>query len=170
MGLTGLESLDTFVAVNRCNYYRYRRGLEGLPGLRMFLYDESERCNYQYVVLEIEDGEACIGRDDLLRVLHAEKVLARRYFYPGCHRMQPYASYFPHAGLFLPETERLAERVLVLPTGACMGESEIAAVCDLIGFCIQRGSELTDLLSRDTSPALRPAPTIEVHQWTPEQP
>lgn len=164
MGLTGLESLDTFVAVNRGNYYRYRHELERLPGVRMFLYDERELCNYQYVVLEIDEGEASIGRDDLLRVLHAENVLARRYFHPGCHRMQPYASYFPHAGLFLPETERLAERVLVLPTGTCMGESEIPAVCDLIRFCIRRGSELTDLLSHDTSPTLAPGSTVEIHQ------
>ncbi len=41
----------------------------------------------------------------LVRVLHAENVLARRYFYPGCHEMEPYRSYFPHAGLVLPETE-----------------------------------------------------------------
>ena len=31
--------------------------------------------------------------------------------------MEPYRSYFPHARLLLPETERLVERVLQLPTG-----------------------------------------------------
>ena len=29
-------------------------------------------------------------RDDLVAALHAENVLARRYFYPGCHRLEPY--------------------------------------------------------------------------------
>ena len=43
-----------------------------------------------------------ISRDELVQILQAENVLARRYFYPGCHRMEPYRSYYPHARLLLP--------------------------------------------------------------------
>ena len=43
-----------------------------------------------------------------MKILHAENVIARRYFYPGCHRMEPYKSLFPNAGLVLPETEKIA--------------------------------------------------------------
>ena len=42
---------------------------------------------------------------------------ARRYFWPGCHRMEPYASYYPNAGLLLPETEEVAARLLALQKG-----------------------------------------------------
>ena len=38
-----------------------------------------------------------LSRDELQRVLWAENVLARRYFFPGCHRMEPYRSLFPDA-------------------------------------------------------------------------
>ena len=34
MGLTGLESLDEFIAVNRRNYEQYRRELGECPGAR----------------------------------------------------------------------------------------------------------------------------------------
>lgn len=143
MGLTGLESLGDFVAVNRRNYHAYERELRGIPGLRLRRYDETEECNYQYVVAEVDEEEAGIGRDLLVRVLHAENVIARRYFYPGCHRMEPYRSFFPHAGLLLPETEQVAARVLVLPTGTSVGEAEIADVCGILRTAVTNGAELT---------------------------
>src|SRR5579872_4880488 len=73
-----------------------------------------------------------LTRDELVSVLNAENVLARKYFYPGCHRMEPYRSYFPHASLVLPETEKLCRRVMVLPNGASIDEQAIASICQII--------------------------------------
>ena len=146
MGLTGLESLDEFVEHNRRNYRQYRRELAGLPGIRMLAWNESERCNYQYVVAEIEEELTEISRDELVRTLHAENILARRYFYPGCHRMEPYRSFFPHAGLMLPATERVAQRLLVLPTGTTIGESEISGICAVIRLIAANGRALRQRL------------------------
>ncbi len=97
MGLTSLESVSEFMSVNRRNHLAYSRGLAGIPGLSLLSYDESEIANWQYIVLEVEEGEQLLTRDELVEVLTAENVLARRYFFPGCHRMEPYRSYFPHA-------------------------------------------------------------------------
>lgn len=143
MGLTGLESLDLFIDTNRANYQRYREELQGVPGVKMVTYDHSERRNYQYVVLEIDERQAGISRDRLLEILHAENVRARRYFYPGCHRMEPYRSYFPHAGLLLPETERLVTRVLSLPTGTAVGAEEIDAICRIIRLVVENSSAVS---------------------------
>jgi dTDP-4-amino-4,6-dideoxyglucose len=65
-------------------------------------------------------------------VLNAENVLARRYFYPGCHRLVPYSerATVPE----LPVTEAVAEEVLTLPTGTAVGPDDVAAVCELIRF------------------------------------
>src|SRR5215213_10184890 len=122
MGLTSLESLEEFVNVNCRNYQQYREELDGLPGVRLLPYDETEMSNYQYVVLEIDAPATGLSRDELVQVLWAENVHARRYFYPGCHRMEPYRSYYPHAGLLLPETEALCQRTLLLPTGTAIDE------------------------------------------------
>ena len=146
MGLTGLESLDEFVEHNCRNYRQYRRELAGLPGIRMLAWNESERCNYQYVVAEIEEELTEISGDELVRTLHAENILARRYFYPGCHRMEPYRSFFPHAGLMLPATERVAQRLLVLPTGTMIGESEISGICAVIRLIAANGRALRQRL------------------------
>ena len=117
MGLTSLESVAEFMAVNRRNHLAYSRGLSGIPGVSLMPYDETETANWQYIVLEVEEGRTGLTRDELVEVLTAENVLARRYFFPGCHRMEPYRSYFPHAALVLPETEKLCRRVMVLPNG-----------------------------------------------------
>jgi dTDP-4-amino-4,6-dideoxygalactose transaminase len=134
MGIVSLESCPDFIAANKRNYQAYARGLRDIPGLQLMLYSEEERCNYQYIVLEVNKDLFGSSRDELLRALHAENIFARRYFYPGCHRMEPYRSYFPHARLLLPNTERLCERVLALPTGTSVGELEIENICQMLQF------------------------------------
>jgi dTDP-4-amino-4,6-dideoxygalactose transaminase len=143
MGLTSLESIDTFLATNHLNYLTYRRLLEGIPGLSITQYDEYEVNNYQYVIVEIEADQAGLSRDRLVEVLHAENVLARRYFYPGCHRMEPYRSYFPHAGLLLPHTVALSERVMALPTGTSVDLAQIEQICALIRFIVENAANVS---------------------------
>ena len=109
MGLTSLESFDDFVRINRENLDVYRRALAGIPGVALVGLDAGERHNYQYVVLEIDEPIAGLSRDELLEVLWQENILARRYFYPGCHNMSPYRR-DPPAHHELPHTERLASR------------------------------------------------------------
>jgi dTDP-4-amino-4,6-dideoxygalactose transaminase len=142
MGLTGLESLDEFIEKNRVNYRAYTRELGHTPGIRLLRYDERQQCNYQYIVLEIDEDRIGVDRDYFVQILHAENVLARRYFYPGCHRMEPYRSYFPHAGLLLPETEKLSSRVLILPTGSEIGATEIGEICGIIKTVVQHAAEI----------------------------
>jgi dTDP-4-amino-4,6-dideoxygalactose transaminase len=144
MGLTSLESMDDFIAVNRRNYHAYREGIEGIPGLRLLPYSDEERTNYQYIVLVLDREVAGIERDALIQVLHRENVMARRYFYPGCHRMEPYRSQQPQAGLVLPETEKLVLQTIVLPTGTDVGPEEVSEVVDILSCAIGHAEELGD--------------------------
>lgn len=138
MGLTSLESVDEFISTNRRNHAAYQRELDGVPGVSLSGYDERERANYQYVVLEVDERAAGLTRDELVHVLFAENVLARRYFFPGCHRMEPYRSYFPHAVLILPETERLCRRVMILPSGTSVCGATISQICQIIRTAISQ--------------------------------
>ncbi len=147
-GLTAFERLEDIRAVNRRNHRLYGEAISDLPGVELVAYDDRELNNYQYVVFEVDEDEAGLSRDEFLAVLQAENVLARRYFYPGCHRMEPYRSYFPHAGLLLPQTERLTQRVFQLPTGTSVGEDEIRT----IGGILRRASASADQVRRALSP------------------
>jgi dTDP-4-amino-4,6-dideoxygalactose transaminase len=147
-GLTALEGIDEVVSANRRNYRQYRRELAGMPGFTMMAYTEKERCNYQYIVFVMDEGGGGISRDNLVRILRADNVLARRYFFPGAHKMEPYRSYFPNAGMLLPETERIAGQIISLPTGASVGKEDITKVCELIRFVAANGRKITRMLAK----------------------
>jgi len=132
MGLTNLESLDEFVAANRRNYEAYRDGLAGIGGLTLTEYDGAERCNFQYVAIEVDPARFGRSRDDLCQALHEHNILARRYFFPGSHNMEPYRTLYPGAGANLPNTEALCQRVLALPTGTAVSVDDIRRICVLI--------------------------------------
>jgi dTDP-4-amino-4,6-dideoxygalactose transaminase len=144
MGLTSLESLEDFVAVNYRNYGEYSQHLAGVAGVVLLSYDEAEKCNYQYIVMEIDEMSTGINRDHLDDILWAENVLTRRYFYPGCHLMEPYRTEEPEARLRLPQTERLTKTVLCLPTGSAIGSTEITAICALIEFTVKHAETIRE--------------------------
>ncbi|HEX9014348.1 MAG TPA: DegT/DnrJ/EryC1/StrS family aminotransferase, partial [Anaerolineaceae bacterium] len=67
-----------------------------------------------------------------------------RYFYPACHRMEPYRSYFPHAGLVLPETEKLVTKVMSLPNDTAVQSGDVRELCRVIAFCIENHREVSE--------------------------
>lgn len=148
IGLSGLEAMDDFVAANTLNYKEYVKGLSGLPGVSMVRYDESEKCNFQYIVLEIDEGAGHIDRDSLMNVLWSENILARRYFYPGCHRQEPYRSDPLWEGLKLPETEKISERVILLPTGTNINPDDARIICQIIRLAIEHACVVRERLAK----------------------
>jgi len=136
MGLVNLDAIDSVVEANRNNHHTYRQQLDGLPGIRLLAFDETERNNYQYVVMEV-GTECTVSRDRIIEALHAENILARKYFWPGCHNMKPYRELYPHAGLMLPNTQQVANRVVVLPTGTTMRKEMVETVVAVIRTIVE---------------------------------
>lgn len=131
MGLTNLESLDYFRSINKRNYDIYKQRLGNIRSFRLLDFDSTEEYNFQYVVLEL-NSLCSIPRDIIIDILHEEKILARKYFWPGCHKMMPYRAYYPHSGLLLPNTQSIAQRIIVLPTGASVTPNHINIICDIL--------------------------------------
>lgn len=132
MGLANLKCLDQFIEQNRQNHQHYQARLHGAPGIRLLTYDHLEATNWQYVVVEIDESEFGESRDDVFDRLMALGIRARRYFFPGCHRMEPYASLYPRQRERLPVTDELCGRVLLLPNGTSISNEDIDRVCDVI--------------------------------------
>lgn len=134
MGLTNLESHADVVTSNIRNHAAYATALAGIPGISLLSYSPHERNSHHYVIIEV-DEHCHATRDQIVTALHAENVLARKYFWPGVHKMRPYRDLFPHAGLMLAHTERIAERVIVLPNGTTLPDHAIQNISDIIGAC-----------------------------------
>lgn len=131
MGLANLDGFDGIVEANRRNLLAYRQALIGILGFTLKDYDTVERNSHHYVVLEV-DNRCPVRRDEIVATLHAENVLARKYFWPGAHRMEPYINLFPHAGLMLPNTLEVAERVVILPNGPSLTPEVIELICAIL--------------------------------------
>lgn len=142
MGLTSLESFPAFVEVNARNHRLYEALLRDTPGITIDRYDDQDTSNFQYVVMRVDEKLTGFSRDELLAIVRAENVLARRYFYPGCHAMQPYNA-APHvAAPLLPVTEQLNRQLMQLPSGETIGPDDIEKICALIQFCIENSDSI----------------------------
>ncbi len=131
MGLVNLRHLDAFREVNRRNCAAYAQGFAAIPGLRMVHPGRAADGNRHYIVIEVAEPFP-LSRDELMHQLHNENVLVRRYFWPGCHRMEPYKTLQPEAGGNLPVTEAVLEKILLFPTGATITPEMIQRILLLI--------------------------------------
>jgi len=136
MGLVNLDAIDEVIAVNRRNHQAYREAFSDLLDVSLLTFDEAERNNYQYVVIEVSEG-CPVSRDLIIKALHAENIRARKYFWPGCHNMRPYRDLYPHAGLLLPNTQLVADRVIVLPTGTAMDGAMVNTVASVVRVLVE---------------------------------
>ena len=147
VGLTSLDEMGTIVAANRANYEAYGRALAGIDGLKLISFDPKETSNFQYVVVEVDERAAGLSRDELVAVLSAENVLARRYFYPGCHRMEAYRTGSPVAVLAGYGAARRTS-VLALPTGLQLDGQVIARIADILRTAVENAPAVRGRLSQ----------------------
>lgn len=132
IGLLNLDDFDAALVNNRLLFDRYRDGLRAIRGLSLYEPRHVSTTNYQYVVCEIDETAFGLSRDLLLGLLKAENIVARRYFHPGAHRSIPYVDELPQYVDALPETDRLNARLIQLPSGALVTETQIATICERI--------------------------------------
>lgn len=139
MGLVNLQNLDVVIEHNKKNYMAYQTGLNGIKGIELYRFDHDEQNNFQYVVMLVD--ESCpVSRDEIVDALHAENVLARKYFWPGCHNMMPYRELLTTTNLNLPITELVSKQVIVLPTGTTIYSDFITMICKIINQIIHPDS------------------------------
>ncbi|MCP4573527.1 MAG: aminotransferase class I/II-fold pyridoxal phosphate-dependent enzyme [bacterium] len=150
VGLSSLEHLEEWLAVNRRNRAAWADALAAVPGVELQNWGRPENRNDQYIVAEVDAVAAGISRDHLVNALRAENVLARRYFYPGCHNMEPYRSQPPAGGWNLPATEEVCRRVMVLPTGTAVSRSDIARMGRLVARVVAKGDAVTAALEENS--------------------
>jgi len=142
MALASLDDVEDQVRRNREHYYTYRRLLCVIPGVRLLEFDERQRTGYKNIVVELLD-EWPLTRADTIRILNAEKILARAYYSPPLHR-KPMA--YAHVNAELPVTDALAERFLNLPCGYLIGSDDITDIVEMLKFMSANADQIGDRL------------------------
>lgn len=134
MALASLDDLEDQVARNRARYRLYQSLLQPISGLQLLEFDESQQTSYKNIVVRLAAGWP-LTRADTLRILHAEQIVARPYYFPALHQ-KPMA--YPHVAADLPDTERLAEEFMLLPCGHLVDEHDIRQITALLAMLQQQ--------------------------------
>jgi perosamine synthetase len=127
VGLVQLGKLPALVARRRELAARYRRLLAGIPGVRMIDDPEYGRTNFQsFWILLPED--APVGRDELLLLLAAEGISARR----GIMAAHAEPAYAGEGQWALPVTDRVTADSLILPLFHDLSLAEQDMIVDVV--------------------------------------
>jgi dTDP-4-amino-4,6-dideoxygalactose transaminase len=121
VGLLSLEEIEDYIDMNKARYQAYKENLADVPGLNLVEYDLGERNNFHYVIIQVQEEQAGLSRDALVR-----------YFTPGVHKMFPYRKWYPQYIDALPNTDRLSRELMQLPNGQSVSLSDVERVCELI--------------------------------------
>ncbi len=133
-GLTNFVDYENITKTNDRNYNLYKKCLNDVNGISVIEYNLNEISNYSYIIIKIDKEVYGISRDRLGDILNKENIMARRYFYPGAHKMEPYLTDDFYKNIALPITDEVCKEVLALPTGKNVNENDIKHICDLIKF------------------------------------
>lgn len=145
MALAALDELEVLVGDNRARYRSYQVGLKEISGIRLVEFDEAEQSGYKIILVELLDDWP-LSREQTLKLLNAENILARAYYAPPLHRKR--TEYETISGT-LPVTESLAERFMLLPCGHLVSEDDINRISLLLRFVQENATDLRGRLDRE---------------------
>lgn len=151
MGIISLENIDKIISANKSNYETYAVRLKEIPGIRLIKYPDNDKSNYQYIIIEVDETVTRLNRDELSIVLESEGIGTRKYFWPGCHQMEPYRFMYPNVGTRLPETERISSRVLALPNGTSVSPEDVEAICGIIRIVLENPEKVKTQVNKFTA-------------------
>ncbi|MDA8186369.1 MAG: aminotransferase class I/II-fold pyridoxal phosphate-dependent enzyme [Acidimicrobiales bacterium] len=149
LALASLDDLPNRIAHNQHIWQLYRGAFEDVPGVHLVDPAGADRSNYQYAVVEVDAEPYGLGRDELVNLLRAEGILARRYFYPGVHRLPPYRDQDTFRRPLLPGTDQLTRTVLQLPIGALVSDE----VAETIGALVADAHDMAPALRIPSEPS-----------------
>ena len=110
----------------------YCREFQDMPGIKIMPIGTNGKNNYRYFAIFVDETEFGLSRDILSAVLWQENVLSRRYFYPGCHRMEYYVKNYPDNPPCLPAADKALGEILCLPTTFTDPDRQIKKLAELI--------------------------------------
>lgn len=139
VALMSLADLEDNRHHNETIYLDYHKQLASIPGIKLVQPTGVTRSNYQYLVCELNPESFGLTRDQVIAVLQAENIIARRYFYPGCHRS---LEFFDDEPVSLPATEALCDVCLQLPIGAKVDSKVVTGICTILKNAQQHALKL----------------------------
>ena len=120
-GLAAFNNLENVLNQNKSVYGGYLEIFKDSAEIKFLEYDDTNASNFHYIVARVDRSY----RDQIVDYFHQENIFVRKYFYPGCHRLEPYISEKKYSDLNLPNTEKISSEIIVFPNGYQISEKDI---------------------------------------------
>jgi dTDP-4-amino-4,6-dideoxygalactose transaminase len=147
-GIISLQTFESVLSHNALISSIYQRRLGSIFGISILHgLTQNKDCNCHYVAIAWNAQILSVSRDSMLNILLAEGCRARRYFYPGCHQLEPFASRNPSGRCSVPKTERLCSQVACLPNGLHVSIGDAESICNVIEFIALNGVTIKERMN-----------------------
>lgn len=130
MGICNLRHVDDEIEKRRHVVERYRKRLEGVPGLQLEAAQPGVQSNYAYFPVLFDPERFGVTRDEVFAALAQKGIGARKYFYPLVRDYDCYAGRFDSADT--PVAQRVASQVLTLPLYADLPLETVDEICAIV--------------------------------------
>lgn len=145
MALASLDDLECQVERNREKHGLYRDLLADVPGIDLQEYELSEKRTFKNILVRLTEAWP-ISRDNTLRILHAENMLARPYYFPPLHDKP--AEYPTRTGK-MTNSDRLKHEYLLLPSGDFLSHKDIKKVVKHLEYISNISEEVVQSLEAE---------------------
>ncbi len=109
----------------------YRKGLEGVAGIKCLQQSGQSRANFSYFPILVEP-QYPLSRDLLYRKLKDNNINGRRYFYPLISDFPMYRGMLSAQSCNLPVANAASQKVICLPIYPTLTDEDVARVVECI--------------------------------------
>lgn len=123
LGLINLDFVDEVMNQRKKDYQFYVDRLSSNKKITFQHFDEAEY-NYSYMPIVLQNEDDVLN---IMKNLWANKIMARRYFYPSLDLVQLYEDYGR-----CPNSNKLSKKILCLPNFFGLRREDIERICKII--------------------------------------
>jgi dTDP-4-amino-4,6-dideoxygalactose transaminase len=141
MAMACIDILPEHISQNRARHYAWQEAIAELPSLALLLYSDTELRGYKNALVRCEDTWP-LSRDNTLRILHAENMLARPFYNPPLHKSP--GGFLTVCNSDMSVTEEVTKKYMLLPSGEFVSVEDISVMGKVLSFLQQHAEEINN--------------------------
>jgi dTDP-4-amino-4,6-dideoxygalactose transaminase len=145
MGLIGLHELEQQISKNVKRYNTYNDTIAKIKGLSVVKYDKTEKRGYKNILIKIED-EWPLSREETLKLMHSDNMLARPYYWPPLHKKE---TSYPTISGEIKYAEKISEKYILMPSGDFVSNNDIKKICNYLELIRKNAQEIKEKIAHE---------------------
>ncbi len=142
MTLASLDDKEDQIIRNKDRFLKYKEELSSITGITLMEYSLEEKRSFKNILVRLEESWP-LSRDLTIKILQAENMVVRPYYYPPLHRKE---IKFPTVYKTLKNTDELMNHLMLLPCGEFVSLNDIEIVANHLRYISKNSESIIDQL------------------------